>query len=58
MFKDNMQLIIRIGWVGYDSLCWGITACDGPTDKYNFGDKKFYGYAARGTSGPQDVQLF
>jgi hypothetical protein len=25
------------GWVGYDSLCWGITASDGPGDKYNFG---------------------
>lgn len=40
------------GWVGYDSLCWGVTACDGPTDKYNFDDKKFIGYAGRGSSGP------
>jgi hypothetical protein len=40
------------GWIGYDSLCWGVTACDGPTEKYNFGDKKFLGYAGRGTSGP------
>lgn len=40
------------GWIGYDSLCWGVTACDGPGDKYNFGDKKFEGYAGRGTSGP------
>ena len=40
------------GWIGYDSLCWGVTACDGPPDKYNFGDKKFLGYAGRGTSGP------
>lgn len=40
------------GWVGYDSLCWGVTASDGPTDKYNFGDRKFIGYAGRGTSGP------
>jgi len=39
-------------WVGYDSLCWGVTASDGPTEKYNFGDKKFLGYAGRGTSGP------
>jgi hypothetical protein len=39
--------------VGYDSLCWGVTACDGPTEKYNFGDKKFHGYAGRGTSGPE-----
>ncbi len=40
------------GWIGYDSLCWGVTASDGPGDKYNFGDKKFLGYAGRGTSGP------
>ncbi len=40
------------GWVGYDSLCWGITASDGPSEKYNFDDKKFLGYAGRGTSGP------
>ncbi|MEI7725209.1 MAG: glucoamylase family protein [Bacteroidota bacterium] len=45
--KDNPK-----GWIGYDSLCWGVTACDGPTEKYNFGDKKFLGYAGRGTSGP------
>jgi len=41
------------GWIGYDSLCWGVTASDGPTDKLNFGDKKFLGYAGRGTSGPE-----
>lgn len=40
------------GWTGYDSLCWGITASDGPTEKYNFKDKQFLGYAGRGTSGP------
>jgi hypothetical protein len=40
------------GWTGYDSLCWGVTASDGPTEKYNFGDRKFLGYAGRGTSGP------
>jgi len=40
------------GWVGYDSLCWGVTASDGPTEKYNYDDKKFLGYAGRGTSGP------
>jgi len=40
------------GWIGYDSLCWGITASDGPGSKYNFGDIKFEGYAGRGTSGP------
>ena len=40
------------GWIGYDSLCWGVTASDGPSEKYNFGDKKFLGYAGRGASGP------
>jgi len=40
------------GWTGYDSLCWGVTASDGPPASYNFGDKKFLGYAGRGTSGP------
>ncbi|MCU0460077.1 MAG: hypothetical protein MUE37_13425 [Bacteroidales bacterium] len=40
------------GWVGYDSLCWGITASDGPGDKYNFDNREFLGYAGRGTSGP------
>jgi len=40
------------GWTGYDSLCWGVTASDGPPDNFNFGDKKFLGYAGRGTSGP------
>ncbi len=39
------------GWVGYDALCWGVTACDGPTEKYDFDGKKFLGYAGRGTSG-------
>ncbi|MFZ2286375.1 MAG: glucoamylase family protein [Bacteroidales bacterium] len=40
------------GWVGYDSLCWGITASDGPTARYNFDGREFFGYAGRGTSGP------
>jgi len=40
------------GWAGYDSLCWGITASDGPGDKYNFDNREFLGYAGRGTSGP------
>ena len=44
-------------WVGYDSLCWELSACDGPTEKYNYDDKKFLGYAARGTSGP-DLTYF
>ena len=41
------------GWKGYDSLTWGITACDGPGETYNFDDKKFLGYAGRGASGPE-----
>jgi hypothetical protein len=44
-------------WAGYDSLCWGISASDGPTDKYNFDNKKFLGYAGRGTSG-SDLNYF
>ncbi|MEJ2595037.1 MAG: glucoamylase family protein [bacterium] len=40
------------GWNGYDSLCWGVTASDGPTEQYNFDGKEFLGYAGRGTSGP------
>jgi hypothetical protein len=39
------------GWVGYDSLCWGVTASDGPTETHNFNNKQFLGYAGRGTSG-------
>jgi hypothetical protein len=45
------------GWIGYDSLCWGISASDGPTEKYNFDTKEFLGYAGRGTSGP-DLNYF
>ena len=37
------------GWVGYDSLTWGITACDGPG--FNKNSKEFLGYAGRGSSG-------
>lgn len=40
------------GWIGYDSLCWGVTASDGPTARYNFDGREFLGYAGRGTSGP------
>lgn len=40
------------GWKGYDSLTWGISACDGPGDKYNKDGYKFEGYAGRGASGP------
>lgn len=44
--KENSK-----GWVGYDSLIWGITACDGPG--FSRGDKEFLGYAGRGTSGSE-----
>ncbi|GAB6282733.1 MAG: glucoamylase family protein [Ignavibacterium sp.] len=44
-----------LGWKGYDSLTWGITACDGPGSKYNYDDKKFYDYAGRGSSGPKHI---
>jgi hypothetical protein len=43
------------GWIGYDSLCWGFTACDGPGNTYNFGEKKFEGYAGRGSSGKDNT---
>jgi hypothetical protein len=42
-------------WEGYDSLCWGISACDGPGDSYNFDGYEFFAYAGRGTSGPELV---
>lgn len=41
------------GWVGYDSLCWGVTASDGPGEAYNFDDRYFYEYAGRGTAGAE-----
>lgn len=43
------------GWKGYDAYTWGFTATDGPGSKYNFGDKKFEGYAGRGATGKDDV---
>jgi hypothetical protein len=42
------------GWIGYDSLTWGISACDGPGESYNKDGKEFFGYAGRGASGPDD----
>lgn len=44
--KENPQR-----WAGYDSLVWGITACDGPGFKKD--GKEFFGYAGRGTSGKE-----
>ncbi len=43
------------GWQGYDSLTWGLTACDGPGSKYNKSGMEFHDYAARGTSGPNFI---
>lgn len=40
------------GWIGYDSLCWGVTASDGPGEQYNFPGREFLGYAGRGAAGP------
>ncbi len=51
-FKENVN-----NWNGYDSLCWGLTACDGPGTKYNTADKKFFEYEARGTSGPKKTPI-
>lgn len=41
------------GWIGYDSLTWGISACDGPGNFERDG-KRFYGYGGRGATGPED----
>jgi hypothetical protein len=43
------------GWEGYDSLCWGISASDGPGSQYNRSGLEFWGYAGRGTSGAELV---
>jgi len=40
------------GWVGYDSLTWGVTASDGPGPEYNFNGKEFIEYAGRGATSP------
>ncbi len=42
-------------WKGYDSLTWGLTACDGPGPEYNYDGKIFNWYSARGTSGLSNV---
>ncbi len=38
-------------FVGYDSLTWGISACDGPGETYNTSEHKFEYYSGRGASG-------
>jgi hypothetical protein len=45
-------------FAGYDEHCWGLTACDGPTDELpdTAGEpRRLFGYAARGVPyGPDD----
>lgn len=50
-------------YTGYDADCWGLTACDGPSDESagNAGivkPRRLFGYAARGVPyGPDDGTL-
>ena len=48
-------------FVGYDEHCWGLTACDGPSDELPdvAGEpRRLFGYAARGVPyGPDDGTL-
>jgi hypothetical protein len=66
-YFENSQRAIKIqreyarrnphGFVGYDESCWGLTACDGPTEGGNDRHRVF-GYAARGVPcGPDDGTL-
>jgi hypothetical protein len=46
-----------MGWRGYSSNVWGLTACDGPGDfrlPYKGQTRSFFGYAARGPMGEPD----
>jgi hypothetical protein len=46
-----------MGWRGYSSTLWGLTACDGPGDlrlPYRGRTRQFYGYSARGPVGEPD----
>lgn len=48
-------------FVGYDRNCWGLSACDGPTDNQPDVEnepRRLFGYAARGVPyGPDDGTL-
>ncbi|KAA3617375.1 MAG: hypothetical protein D8M58_02655 [Calditrichaeota bacterium] len=46
-----------LGWVGYDSLTWGLTACDGPGNKFNTDTNEFRSYSARGANGPNHIEF-
>lgn len=49
------------GFAGYDEDCWGLTACDGPSDErpeVSNEPRRLFGYAARGVPyGPDDGTL-
>ncbi|MFC5581413.1 glucoamylase family protein [Rhodanobacter terrae] len=49
------------GFAGYDIDCWGLTACDGPSDELpdvSNERRRLFGYAARGVPyGPDDGTL-
>ena len=50
------------GFAGYDENCWGLTACDGPSDELpgagQRAAQRLFGYAARGVPyGPDDGTL-
>ena len=49
------------GFVGYDENCWGLSACDGPSDEQpdvSNEPRRLFGYAARGVPyGPDDGTL-
>ena len=49
------------GHAGYDEDCWGLSACDGPSDEVQGVDaepRRLFGYAARGVPyGPDDGTL-
>ena len=48
-------------FAGYDEDCWGLTACDGPSDEMpdtTGGRRRLFGYTARGVPyGPDDGTL-
>lgn len=53
LIQQKYSIENPLKWKGYDSLTWGITACDGPGETFNTADRKYLSYAGRGTSGPK-----
>lgn len=41
-------------FIGYDSLTWGLSACDGPGNDYILNGEPMRGYSARGTTGAKE----